>query len=288
MLAWEVWEAGSQPVPSRGRRWGARRGFAGGAARRPQSHGPVRCSPGGKSLLAQHGADGQDLSLLPASPCPSPCCPPALSATVPRAGGWRRPAPAGAEPCPARQSRIPRRGRRFADLRLFSQLPRHILPGSHVCFHRRCALGSRPRGLRLGGNSIQMELFFFLLLLLYFFFCTFSWGKGWEKLTGQGKERICERGCSAQPRFCRVTLVVELAGETEARGSPAEPGAGTVPADGTVCSSCPSPCGCQRGGGTIRSHPHQLGAAAGRARAQLLLVQGLEVGGKPPPPCLQP
>lgn len=130
--------------------------------------------------------------------------------------------------------------------------------------------------------------YFFFIIIIILFFCTFSWGKGWEKLTGPGKERICEGGCSAQPRFCRVTPVVELAGETEARGSPAEPGAGTVPADGTVCSSCPLPCGCQRGGGTIRSHPHQLGAAAGRARAQLLLIQGLEVGGKPPPPCLQP
>lgn len=77
--------------------------------------------------------------------------------------------------------------RRFAELRFFSQLPQHILPTAPTsAVHRRCSLGSRPRGLCLAGNSIQMELFFHI----------FKGGgeeglgkKKKKKLPGPGKQR---------------------------------------------------------------------------------------------------
>lgn len=59
-------------------------------------------------------------------------------------------------------------------------------PAPTSAVHRRCSLGSRPRGLCLGGNSIQMELFFHIF-----------GGEGrkvWEKSCwdqeSRGKERI--------------------------------------------------------------------------------------------------
>lgn len=54
-------------------------------------------------------------------------------------------------------------------------------PAPTSAVHRRCSLGSRPRGLCLGGNSIQMELFFHIF-----------GGEGrkvWEKAAGTGEVR---------------------------------------------------------------------------------------------------
>lgn len=67
-------------------------------------------------------------------------------------------------------------------------------PAPTSAVHRRCSLGSRPRGLCLGGNSIQMELFFHIF-----------GGEGrkvWEKAAGTRKGEDLKGVWLAWPRFC--------------------------------------------------------------------------------------
>lgn len=86
-------------------------------------------------------------------------------------------------------------------------LPRHILPAPTSAVHRRCrSLGSRPRGLRLGGNSIQMELFFHIFM---------GEGKGrfgksrWDR-ESIGKERVGNGGSTA---LCFCGMLPALVGK---------------------------------------------------------------------------
>lgn len=141
MLAWEVWEAGSQPAPCLGRGWGAQRGgwrirgwsccWRSRAASRGLLHadGPRQPPPRPRGTPTSkwdgNGAPVQrwlDLSPFSPSLCHHPSGTGLVSPSV-----SSRPA------LSCEGARLPRRGERFADLRLFSQLPRHILSGSHVC-----------------------------------------------------------------------------------------------------------------------------------------------------------
>lgn len=89
-------------------------------------------------------------ALLPAVPQPGP--PPSL--------GWHRPASPAAEPSPARESGSHGEAEGLPTSGFSHSFPVTSSPAPTSAVHRRCSLGSRPRGLRLGGNSIQMELFF--------------------------------------------------------------------------------------------------------------------------------
>lgn len=159
-------------------------------------------------------------------------------------------------------------------------------PAPTSAVHRRCSLGSRPRGLRLGGNSIQMELFFHIF-----------GGEGrkvWEKATGtrktEGRSRFTRGLVSTAPFLQGVPgSRGGLGGETEAQSTPPRAVSWL-----TVKSLTPAPssCGCKWGDGMVRITPPSVGrscldwefSAAGRAQTWLSLIQRLEGEEKPPPP----
>lgn len=93
--------------------------------------------------------------------------------------------PHHAEPSPARDCGSHGEAEGLPTSSFSHSFPVTSSPAPTSAVHRRCSLGSRPRGLCLGGNSIQMELFFHIF-----------GGEGrkvWEKAAGTGevKEWIC-------------------------------------------------------------------------------------------------
>lgn len=163
----------------------------------------------------KRGGSGSAGQLCPCSLHPSvplQATPPAQTATIPRARGWHCPSAPAAKSSPARE-RLPRRGRRFADLRLFSQLPHHILPGSHVC-RSQALLSWLPAPGPVPGWKQHPDGAIF----------SHFWGGGEEglgkKLLGPGKQREgadLKGVWSARPRFAGNG---GLGRETEARSIP--------------------------------------------------------------------
>lgn len=163
---------------------------------------------------------------------------------------------------------LPRRGRRFADLKLFSQLPRHILSGSHVC-RSQALLSWLPAPGPVPGWKQHPDGAIF----------SHFWGGGEEGLgkscRDRGSEGVDLQGAwLARPHFCGMLPGTGgLSGETEAQSSP--PGAVSWLAMESLTQ-----CWCNRGDGVVEislsvgsSCPDGDIGAAGRAQTLLSLIQ---------------
>lgn len=228
-------------------------------ARSSHRCGPMGCPVpkwDGNGAPMQHWPSTELLGrICPSSPHPSAPLPASPRSGPPPALGLR----AGITPHLSCRTlscwgeRLPRRGRRFADLRLFSQLPRHILSGSHVC-RSQALLSWLPAPGPVPGWKQHPDGAIFS-----------HFGGGGEKGLGKscrdqesrGKEQICKGGWLARPCFCGVLLGTGgPSGETEAWSTPARAASWL-----TVKSSTPAPslCGCNWGDGLhLRSGSHLL------------------------------
>jgi len=225
VLAWEVWEAGSGSPELGGRVegwsccWGIGAASPGllctGSPKRPppRPRGMSRSETGRRRAPKRcwiSRAAGQDLSLLSPSLCTSPRYRP------PRARGWHRPTSPAAEPSPAREHGSHGEAEGLPTSGFSHSFPVTSSPAPTSAVHRRCSLGSQPRGLCLGGNSIQMELFFHIF-----------WGEGrkvWEKAAGtreaEGRRGFPRGLVRIAPFLLGAPRNRGLSGDTEARSTP--------------------------------------------------------------------